>query len=312
MSTRKWLCLLVIVLAVSVQWGCAGLEVVMLGAQAISTIPERKGGAVVKEDQERIFSTDYEKTWRLAVQSMTELNIPIATPNKSDGLMVTDSITIEQKVFGEKVLYKAFAESVETGRYKLNISLVSLEDGKTKVAVKPFIEKYVQYPHSSSMKPQWKIQESNGVIERAVFKKMEEKVTGAGGTVITAALPNVANAAATAEFATLKGNWKGQVKDVSGSESYPIFVKLNGISQGGNCGSTVYVFKDLKCGGSLTYAGTDSGRHILKENIEYGKCVNGLLIHFKKVDTKCLDGEWFNPAKKKQSEGRLYLEVEAK
>jgi hypothetical protein len=300
----------IICLGLALQYGCMGLEVAMLGAQAVSMTPDRTAGATGKDQQERIFSTEYEKTWKLAVQSMTELNIPILTSNKSDGLMVTDYVPIKEKAFGEKVLYKEFAERVETGRFKLIVAVASLEGGKTKVSVKPAIEKYVQYPHSSSLKPEWKPQESNGVIERAVFQAMTAKVQGEGGTVSATAtpMPSGVTEKSMADFARFKGTWKGEMTE-AGVGKYPVVLILNDLAQGSNCGSISYSIKDLKCGGSLSYIRAEGEKHILKEKIEYGKCFSGALIHLKKVDDKSVSGEWFIPSGKKACEGVFYLEA---
>lgn len=305
---RKQSCGFALVLTLFFICGCApdlimsgiqALEVAKLGGEAVSMAPESRKGAVAKE-QEKVFYSDMEKSWKIVVQSLTELNVPILNSNKSDGLMVTDYVPIGEKVFGEKVLYKGFAERVETGRYKLNISLSAFEDGKVKVSVRPTIEKYVQYPHSSSMKPEWKPQESNGVIERGIFKAMAAKAESEGVTVkaFVAPVPK------TALERWPKGNWQGQVAQ-PGGVSYPAIINLTDLSAESACGSTEYTYKNIKCAGSLTYAGLEGDEYTLNEKIESGKCANSV-IHLKKTDEKSLKLEWFSTAGKKEAEAILY------
>lgn len=158
--------------------GCFGVELALLGAQAVSMTPEKKPAEITPEQQQKVLPANYSITWKSLVDSIKELDLPIINANKQDGQLITDYMPIKKEVFGKQILFAGFAERVDTGRYKLNISLENLSDRTTKVRVKPIIEKYVQYPHSSSVKPQWKIEDSTGVIENVIFQKINEKISG--------------------------------------------------------------------------------------------------------------------------------------
>lgn len=209
------------------------------------------------------------------------------------------------KAFGEKVLFKEFAESVETGRYKLNVSLTPVDGGKTKLWVRPTIEKYVQYPNSQSMKPVWKPQESNGVIERAVFKAMTARAESEGGKVQIAL--SEAMAKSIIEFAKLKGTWRGQMTQ-SGVGAFSTIFTLKEPEQGGSCGSFEEQVKDMKIGGALLYTGMQEEHHIIREKVEYGKGLDGAMIHLRKLDDRSIKVEGYHPKGKKICEGTLYLD----
>lgn len=96
------------------------------------------------------------------------------------------------------------------------------------------------------------------------------------------------------QSASPEGNWRGLVKQ-AGYGAYLVNMRIERLVKGSRCGTIEY--PSLKCGGSLTLIETQGPLYILKENLTYGNCIKGGVIHLQKQDDGNLSWTWYIPEK---------------
>lgn len=91
---------------------------------------------------------------------------------------------------------------------------------------------------------------------------------------------------------TPEGNWRGLVNQ-AGYGAYLVNMRIERLVKGSRCGTIEY--PSLKCGGSLTLIETQGPLYIMKENLTYGNCTKGGVIHLQKQADGTLSWTWYYP-----------------
>lgn len=127
----------------------------------------------------RSYSTDYDKVWNAAIDTLDELGYIPLQMQKDDGFITTERRVFSSAVYGIKKsatsFQEAFAKSasgslpgIEVERIKITIRIAK-QDGLAVVRVNPYIE------HQSGTAP-WKHMESNGHFEKMVQDRLAVKL----------------------------------------------------------------------------------------------------------------------------------------
>lgn len=100
-----------------------------------------------------------------------------------------------------------------------------------------------------------------------------------------------------------EGNWRGLVNQ-AGYGSYPVNMRIERLVKGSRCGTIEY--PSLRCGGGLTLIEIQGPVYIMKENLSYGNCIKGGVIHLQKQNDGNLSWTWYYPGEtRKGASGNL-------
>jgi len=90
------------------------------------------------------------------------------------------------------------------------------------------------------------------------------------------------------------GIWGGIVQQ-PGSKPYSVIMKIESLTEGETSGNIKY--PELKCGGSITYFGTENNAHIFFEKMEFGRnrCSDGGEIRVKITKDGNMTWIWYYP-----------------
>jgi len=120
-----------------------------------------------------MYSEGFDTVWAALVDILSNLNYPIATIDKSSGLIVCEFISIdglmlERMAFIPRgILGSAYTQ----GRYKIN---ARVKDEVTHVSVK--INTHIEAFQGIFRPYGWEVVESRGVIEHEIISKMDERL----------------------------------------------------------------------------------------------------------------------------------------
>ena len=126
-------------------------------------------------ENQRIYSHDYETTWRVVLEALIHREMPVATIEKKKGNIVTDYVLVDMNTPSGSRLFPSHKmfEKVLQGRYKLNVSVKPIGE-KTSVTIDAHYERLSQVTDvmGGEDSPTWKPQNSPGIIESQLFDEI--------------------------------------------------------------------------------------------------------------------------------------------
>ena len=122
-----------------------------------------------------VYEASKDKVWPLLVAEVG-LNYPVAAVEKESGLLTTDFVSMPAGFNNQNMTKwvfqpRGFLATWNGLRMKMNIMVVEIEAGKTKVTIKTHYEAF-----ESNVSKSWIVCRTNGTVESAILSHIKEQL----------------------------------------------------------------------------------------------------------------------------------------